>query len=203
VINRKIHRRTRGKLHHLRGHQPVQRLLWLWRQVETGSHENRIGTRCGLVNFALDGRQKRTRSLFGPLLETSSKHTSRAWLSRSELQANQLARAFLACRSGRDRGWTPALFVLNKEKKRLALRTRPRALAGIRETRPWQREESSFSIRSKASASLSPTSPGRMRMFCARGGPNLTASSRTSGFLSARAAPDIRTPCCGQSPPYR
>ena len=78
----------------------MQRLLWLWRQVQTGGHENRIGTRCGLVNFALDGRQKRTRSLFGPLLETSFKHTSRAWLSRSELQANQLARAFLTCRSG-------------------------------------------------------------------------------------------------------
>jgi len=83
-----------------------------------GSHENRIGTRCGLINFALDIRQKRTRSLFGLLFETSSKRTSRASLSRSELQANQLARAFLACRSGRDRGGKPSLFVLNKEKKR-------------------------------------------------------------------------------------
>jgi hypothetical protein len=47
-------------------------------------------------------------------LETSSKRTSRPSLSRSELQANQLARAFLACRSGRDRGGKPALRVMKK-----------------------------------------------------------------------------------------
>ena len=88
--------------------------------VFTGSHEKRIGTRCGLINFALDGRQKRTRSLFGPLLETSSKRTSRPSLSRSELQANQLARAFLACRSGRDRGGKPALLVLKKSESHCA-----------------------------------------------------------------------------------
>jgi hypothetical protein len=47
--------------------------IGMWQTTGDG---NRRGTRCGLVNFALDGRQKRTRSLFGPLLETSSKRTS-------------------------------------------------------------------------------------------------------------------------------